>query len=132
MTKNLNIVSETILSSHLYEFRRMIPACIILLTLGTVSAYTFHLIGRLVQVTDSESPDSHSKVTSLGQLWDKEIGESSSHWITLAIFLVCYGTCLAYSIVLGDTFSSLAKSAGFTVRRRCSIIDTDWPTFIKN
>ena len=99
----------------------MIPACIIFLALGTVSAYTFHLIGRLVQVADSESPDLDTKVTNLGQLWDKEIGESSSYLITLAIFLVCYGTCLAYSIVLGDTFSSLAESAGFTVRGSRSI-----------
>eukprot|EP00804_Cyclotella_cryptica_P013607 CCRYP_012954-RA/>CCRYP_012954-RA protein AED:0.00 eAED:0.00 QI:578/0/0.5/1/0/0.5/2/337/400 len=92
----------------------MIPACAIFVTLGTISAYTFHLIGRIVQVANSESSGSSSeaKVTSLGQLWDKEIGPSTSWLITLACFLVCYGTCLAYSIVLGDTFRSLAESAG--------------------
>lgn len=94
----------------------MIPACAIFLTLGTISAYTFHLIGRLVQVANAESTDGTEKVTSLGQLWDKEIGESSSYLITLACFLVCYGTCLAYSIVLGDTFNSLANSVGLKVR----------------
>jgi sodium-coupled neutral amino acid transporter 11 len=92
----------------------MIPACVIFTTLGTISAYTFHLIGRLVNVANSEA--SESQVNSLGQLWDKEIGESSSYLITLASFLVCYGTCLAYSIVLGDTFRSLAESAGLKVR----------------
>ena len=88
----------------------MIPAAAIFLALGSISAYTFHLLGRLVQVADSESSD--SKVMSLGQLWDREIGESTSYLITLAIFLVAYCTCLAYSIVLGDTFTSLASSAG--------------------
>lgn len=94
----------------------MIPAAAIFLALGSISAYTFHLLGRLVQVADSESSDSDSKVMSLGQLWDREIGESTSYLITLAIFLVAYCTCLAYSIVLGDTFTSLASSAGLKAR----------------
>ena len=94
----------------------MIPAVAIFLTLGSISAYTFHLLGRLVQVADSESSESDSKVMSLGQLWDREIGESTSYLVTLAIFLVAYCTCLAYSIVLGDTFTSLASSAGLKAR----------------
>jgi sodium-coupled neutral amino acid transporter 11 len=94
--------------------QRMIPACAIFATLGTISAYTFHLIGRLVHVANSESSDS-KKATSLGDLWDKEIGPSSSWLISLACFLVCYGTCLAYSIILGDTFRGLAESAGAKV-----------------
>lgn len=98
----------------------MIPACIIFLSLGTISAYTFHLIGRLIQICNTESAsssgDDSERVTSLGQLWDREIGESTSYLITLVCFLVCYGTCLAYSIVLGDTFGSLVNSAGVTVR----------------
>lgn len=97
----------------------MVPAIFIFVALGSISAYTFHLIGRLVQVANSESSSTDSKVKSLGQLWDKEIGESTSYLITLACFLVCYGTCLAYSIILGDTFRSLAESAGFHVRARC-------------
>ena len=98
----------------------MIPACIIFLSLGTISAYTFHLIGRLIQICNTESAlssgDDSERVTSLGQLWDREIGKSTSYLITLVCFLVCYGTCLAYSIVLGDTFGSLVNSAGVTVR----------------
>eukprot|EP00804_Cyclotella_cryptica_P013606 CCRYP_012954-RB/>CCRYP_012954-RB protein AED:0.21 eAED:0.21 QI:0/0/0/1/0/0/3/0/407 len=90
---------------------------------ATISAYTFHLIGRIVQVANSESSGSSSeaKVTSLGQLWDKEIGPSTSWLITLACFLVCYGTCLAYSIVLGDTFRSLAESAGLKASREANV-----------
>lgn len=103
----------------------MIPAAAIFLALGSISAYTFHLLGRLVQVADSESSD--SKVMSLGQLWDREIGESTSYLITLAIFLVAYCTCLAYSIVLGDTFTSLASSAGLKAR-----IISDVRTFVSS
>lgn len=51
---------------------------------------------------------------SIGQLWDREIGASTSWLISLAVMLTCYGTCLAYSIILGDTFSSLAETAGLT------------------
>lgn len=105
----------------------MIPAAAIFLALGSISAYTFHLLGRLVQVADSESSDSDSKVMSLGQLWDREIGESTSYLITLAIFLVAYCTCLAYSIVLGDTFTSLASSAGLKAR-----IISDVRTFVSS
>jgi len=41
--------------------------------------------------------------------------------ISAAIFLTCIGTCLAYSIILGDTLTSLAKTFGinglFATRR---------------
>ena len=68
--------------------KAMIPACAKFFTLRTISAYTFHLIGRLVQVADSESSECSSKpkVTSLGQLWDKEIGISTFGLITVACF----------------------------------------------
>lgn len=108
---------------HIIFFRFIthstIPACIILLSLGTISAYTFHLIGRLIQICNAESSSGEEeRVTSLGQLWDREIGESTSYLITLVCFLVCYGTCLAYSIILGDTFGSLVDSADVTVSNK--------------
>eukprot|EP00985_Skeletonema_marinoi_P007407 scaffold3253_cov174-Skeletonema_marinoi.AAC.1 len=101
----------------------IIPASSMLFTLGAISAYTFHLLGRLTAVANVESADdsSASKVTSIGQLWEKEIGASSSWLISAAIFLTCFGTCLAYSIILGDTLTSLAQTFGinglFATRR---------------
>ena len=99
----------------------LIPASSILFTLGAISAYTFHLLGRLTVVANDESTADSSKVMSIGQLWENEIGASSSWLISTAIFLTCFGTCLAYSIILGDTLTSLAQTFGinglFATRR---------------
>ncbi len=91
----------------------LIPACSILLILGTISAYTFHLIGRLTSVVNSES-DSDNQVTSMGQLWNLEVGSLTSWLVSMAVMLTCFGTSLSYSIILGDTFKSLAQTAGLS------------------
>ncbi|KAL7529414.1 hypothetical protein ACHAXR_002956 [Thalassiosira sp. AJA248-18] len=89
----------------------------ILFFLGTISAYTFNLLGRLTAVSRNELDSQDSKlplVTSIGQLWDREVGTSTSWLVSLAVMLTCSGTCLSYSIILGDTFKSLAESAGLS------------------
>ena len=94
------------------------PAILILSILGTISAYTFHLIGRLTAVVSSESNNEddgdNQVISNLGQIWDFEVGPSSSWLISLSVMLTCLGTSLAYSIILGDTIKSLAETAGFT------------------
>jgi len=75
-----------------------------------ISAYSFHLLGRITAVVSDES--NTDSVRSIGQLWDYEIGSSSSWLISLAVLLTCLGTSLSYSIILGDTFKSLAETAG--------------------
>ena len=99
--------------------KALIPTTSILLLLGTISAYTFHLLGRLTAIVEDErskKKDGSSciSVTSIGQLWDHEVGTSSSWLISLVVLITCYGTCLAYSITLGDTFKSLAETAGLS------------------
>ena len=93
--------------------KSLVPTTSILLVLGSISAYTFHLLGRLTAVAAAESKgDDGAEVTSIGQLWDREIGKSTSWLVSLVVMITCYGTCLAYSITLGDTFRSLAETAG--------------------
>lgn len=53
-------------------------------------------------------------ITSIGDLWDYEVGTSTSWAVTLAVMLTCFGMCLSYSIILGDTFKSLAATAGLS------------------
>ena len=77
------------------------------MALGGFSAYTFYLAGRLCHVNDSHT---------MGEVWDKEVGEETSWLISASIVTFTLGGALSYSIVLGDTFSSLAKSVGITVR----------------
>jgi amino acid permease len=45
------------------------------------------------------------------------VGANSAWIISLCCFLVTFGATLAYSILLGDTFSSLAATAGAKVCR---------------
>jgi sodium-coupled neutral amino acid transporter 11 len=94
----------------------LVPTTSILLVLGAISAYTFHLLGRLTAVAAAESSrgGDGAEVTSIGQLWDLEVGESTSWLVSLAVMITCYGTCLAYSITLGDTFRGIAATAGLT------------------
>lgn len=73
--------------------------------LGVLSAYTFSLYGRLVHL---------SQAKSLGELWEKEKGKKSAWLISVASMTFCFGACLSYSIMLGDTFSALAKTGGLT------------------
>jgi solute carrier family 38 (sodium-coupled neutral amino acid transporter), member 11 len=47
-------------------------------------------------------------------MWEIEVGENSSWIVSLATLTCCLGCALTYSIVLGDTFQSLALTAGFS------------------
>jgi amino acid permease len=86
----------------------LVPAIGMLSLLGLFSAYSFYSIGRLCRV---------EQVTSLVEAWNKVFGrENKSSWmINAACILTPMGAALSYSIILGDFFSSLAKSAGLTV-----------------
>lgn len=115
--------ADSFLIIHFHSFTSIIPASAILFILGTISAYTFHLLGRLCQVEKDEAigkglsaeNSQLSRAGSIGELWDYEVGSSSSWLVSLAIILTCYGTSLAYSIILGDTFKSMAETVGLTV-----------------
>ena len=80
------------------------PAIGLISVLGILSAYTFGLYGRLVHSTNAQT---------LSELWEIEKGQQSSWIIAVASLTFCFGAALAYTILLGDVFSSLAKSAGF-------------------
>lgn len=70
---------------------------------GALSAYTFGLYGKLLSVHEANS---------LGELWEKEKGGSSSWVISLASLTFCFGAALSYVMLLGDTFPALASTAG--------------------
>ncbi len=78
-----------------------IPAGILIGVIGILSAYGFALIGRVCAYTGAKS---------YREAWSKTVGDGSS-WIpawstTCKTFLAC----LAYSMVLADTFSSLLET----------------------
>ena len=86
----------------------LLPASVILVSLGALSAYSFAMLGRLNAAGKTVS-------TSLGNLWENEIGESSSWLVTLSCLLTPLGAALAFSIMLGDMLSSLATTVGIKV-----------------
>ena len=81
----------------------MVPAIALIAALGGLSAYTFGLYGRLLESTKSKS---------LGEIWEKEKGESSAWIVSMASMTFCYGAALSYSILLGDTIPALVQATG--------------------
>lgn len=86
----------------------LLPASAMVVCLGGLSAYSFAMLGRLNAAGETVS-------TSLGNLWENEIGESSSWLVTLSCLLTPLGAALAFSIMLGDMLSSLATTVGIKV-----------------
>ena len=79
-----------------------IPAGILITIIGIMSGYGFSLIGRVCAYTGAKT---------YREAWGRTVGEGTS-WIpawstTCKTFLAC----LAYSMVLADTFSSLLETA---------------------
>lgn len=90
----------------------VIPATLLIATIGGLSAYCFSLIGRVCAYTGS---------TSYRGAWEKTVSEKSS-W--LPAFTCTFKTStavLAYSMILADTFKALIATAGYTVTRTQSL-----------
>ena len=92
------------------------PASALVIGLGVISAYTFSLTARVCDANDAET---------LGSAWEKAIGKDSAWVVPSALAALCLGVCAAYGIILGDTFSALAQTAGatgFAATRHASIL----------
>ncbi|KAI2503937.1 transmembrane amino acid transporter protein [Fragilaria crotonensis] len=83
-----------------------IPASILIIAIGGLSAYTFYILGSLCHERNANT---------LGDLWKDLVGPS---WIVdLTTFLMTLGICLSYSIIIGDFSSAL-----LSVDRRACIL----------
>jgi hypothetical protein len=78
-----------------------IPAGILIAVIGVLSGYGFHVIGKVCSYTGAQS---------YREAWSKSVGEGSS-WIPAAS-TTCktFLACLAFSMVLADTFSGLLET----------------------
>lgn len=95
--------------------KAIVPASLIIAALGAVSAYTFVLIGRSCAETNAESYE---------QSWARTVGQRSA-WVPAgACVATCFAGCLAFTIIIGDSFSALAKTFGAPalVAKRSNII----------
>jgi sodium-coupled neutral amino acid transporter 11 len=83
----------------------LLPANVLLIALGVLSAYTFSLYGRLTDQTQAKS---------LGDLWKKVMKTDQSIIISTFSFIYCFGVLLTFGLVIGDLMSSLATAGGLT------------------
>jgi len=97
----------------------LLPASAILTVMGLVAAYTFSLIGRACE---------QHNATTFQEAWSRSVGPKSGVFISGIITALCFFAALAYSIIIGDSFSALAKTFGlpafFQVRQNVILIMT--------
>jgi len=91
-------------------FSRIVPASILVTSLGAIGAYTFLLLGKVFLSTAS---DENSKpLASLSEAWTHYVGPSSAWMVTIACIIIPFGTTLSYAMILGDSVSGLIQAAG--------------------
>jgi amino acid permease len=90
-----------------------VPAAILIAFIGSIAAYNFSLLGRLCAITGASSYQG---------AWEETVG-SSTAWIPGSSCVVkTFFAILAYSMVLGDTFSALFETFGFKVSREKALV----------
>jgi amino acid permease len=84
----------------------VVPAVLLILVIGASNAYFFSLIGRVCSMTGA---------TSFRDAWERSVGTGSSSQLVSAVCSAKAGIgCLAYSMILADSFQSIAVGAGLT------------------
>lgn len=82
----------------------VVPAIGITAIIAAISAYCFSMVGYVCEATQS---------ASWGEAWSKTVGARSS-WIPSSfVALLCASQSLQYTMVIGDSFSSIFSGAGF-------------------
>lgn len=81
--------------------------------MGSLSGYNFSLIGRVCALTGA---------SSYSDAWEKSIGPSSAWIPAMACTFKTFLACLAYSMVLGETFQGLLATAGVQASRAQTLI----------
>lgn len=79
----------------------LIPASILTAVMGLLSAYSFSIIGKTCEKTEA---------TSFQDAWAKSVNPNSAWVISAGITATCFLASLAYSIIIGDSFTSLAQT----------------------
>jgi len=78
-----------------------IPAGILIAVIGVLSGYGFALIGKVCAYTGAKS---------YREAWSKTVGEGTSWIPAWSVTFKTFLACLAFSMVLADTFSSLLET----------------------
>jgi hypothetical protein len=82
------------------ESSALLPSSIICAVFGLIAAYSFSSIGNICKDYDADS---------FQDAWAKSVSPKSAWIISSSITAMCFLASLAYSIIIGDSFTSLAK-----------------------
>lgn len=92
----------------------VLPVAVALIAvMGLINAYYFSLMGQVCAWTGA---------STFSQAWEKTVGAESSPIVAGIVSIKTLLSCLAYSMILGDSFQSLALTAGFDVSRTDALI----------
>jgi amino acid permease len=83
--------------------KALVPGITICTVMGLLAAYTFSLIGKACE---------QHNATSFQEAWAKSVDPKTAWMISAGITAKCFFASLAYSIIIGDSFASLAKTFG--------------------
>ena len=81
--------------------RALIPASIMTAVMGVVAAYSYSLIGKACE---------QHNTNSFQEAWERSADPKTAWIISAGITAQCFLASLAYSIIIGDSFTSIAKS----------------------
>ena len=91
----------------------VLPAVVLIAVIGILSGYGFSLIGRVCSYTGGKSyPDA----------WAKSVSEETSWIPAVSATFKTIGAVLAYSMILADTGTALAETAGFATTRTAALL----------
>jgi hypothetical protein len=79
----------------------LIPAAAMTAAMGLVAAYSYSLIGKACDQHDTDSFE---------DVWSKSVNPQTGKIISGGITANCFFASLAYSIIIADSFTSLAQS----------------------
>jgi amino acid permease len=91
----------------------LIPATLLIVLMGSISAYTFALIGRVCR---------ESNTTSYSDAWNVVVGQRWAPLIAFSCFVDCFAGNLSYSMILADTLKLLLAGVGYSVTRTQSLL----------
>lgn len=99
----------------------VVPGVVLIALVGSVSAYSFGLIGRVCHMTSKSGSGSGSGTNnepqSFADAWRASVSPGSSWIVAWSAALITFSAALAYSMILGDTFQALASTAGLAVSK---------------
>ena len=91
----------------------LLPSTILIVFMGTISAYTFSLMARICKLTGA---------TSYADAWDRTRGKRTAWIVAASSALDCFAGNLTYSMVLAATFKDLLAAIGISASRSGALL----------